>query len=48
MRGLALVAALIATVATMISDSSDDSAWIGLLLPMLFIAVLQALVERTQ
>ena len=47
MRVIALVAALIATVATMISDSPDDSAWIGLLLPMLFIAVLQALVERT-
>jgi hypothetical protein len=47
MRMLALVAALMATVATMISDSPDDSAWIGLLLPVLFIAVLQALVERT-
>lgn len=47
MRLLALVAALIATISTMISDGNNDSAWFGLLLPMLFIAVLQALVERT-
>ena len=47
MRVIALVAALIAMVATMISDDREDSAWFGLLVPMLFIAVLQALVERT-
>jgi ABC-type transport system involved in multi-copper enzyme maturation permease subunit len=47
MRGLALVAAFVALVATWLSEESDDSLWLVLLLPILFIAVLQALVERT-
>lgn len=47
MRAIALSATLIAAVATCVSVDHDESAWIILLLPMLSIAVLQALVERT-
>ena len=47
MRAIALTATFIATAATWVSDDRDESAWIILLLPMLSLAVLQALVERT-